>query len=94
MGRVRKQIKKQAAEITKPGGSKIHESPAMPVRGAAAAGHLPPARPAGMSDDEFEYRTMLQEAIRWATAQLMEEMREEILVRAKARVKTLRELRG
>ena len=50
--------------------------------------------PPGMSEDELQYRMMLQEAILWATQQLMTEQRDEILARAKARVKTLQELRG
>ncbi len=50
--------------------------------------------PEGMTAEELEYRTLLQEAILWATKQVMDEQREEILLRAEARVKTLSELRG
>ncbi len=47
-----------------------------------------------MSADELEYRTMLQEAVFWATRQILAEQKEEITKRAEARVRTLMELRG
>ena len=47
-----------------------------------------------MTQEELEYRTMLQEAIFWVTRQVLEERKEEITKRAKDRVKTLQELRG
>ena len=43
---------------------------------------------------ELEYKTLLQEAIIWATKQILDECRADILARAEARVKTLQELRG
>ncbi len=47
-----------------------------------------------MSEEELEYRTLLQEAILWVSRTVLEEQREEILRRAAERVRTLRELRG
>lgn len=48
----------------------------------------------GLKPDELEYRMMLQEAILWATKQIMQEQEAEIKKRAAARVQTLLELRG
>lgn len=50
--------------------------------------------PEKMSKEELEYRMMLQEAILWATQKMMQDHKEEIMRVAKARVETLRELRG
>lgn len=53
-----------------------------------------PQAPGKMSEEELAYRTMLQEAILWATSQVMKEREVEIKERALARVKQLKELRG
>jgi hypothetical protein len=47
-----------------------------------------------MSEEEREYRMMLQEAILWVSRAVLEEQREDILRRAEERVLTLKELRG
>ena len=47
-----------------------------------------------MTKEELEYRMLLQEAILWASSQLLAEQKEEITKRALERVKQLRELRG
>lgn len=50
--------------------------------------------PNGMSPEELAYRTLLQEAILWATRETMKKYEAEIKTLAESRVKTLRDLRG
>ncbi len=67
------------------------ELPGLTVSQGADA---PPAAPGGMSQEELEYRTLLQEAILWATRETMRKYETEIKQLAEGRVKTLRDLRG
>ncbi len=53
-----------------------------------------PAISSDMGPEELEYRTLLQEAVLWATREVMSERKEEILALAETRIKTLIELRG
>ncbi len=63
-----------------------------PTIQASAPAQLPAS--GGMPPEEIEYRTLLQEAILWASKQVLDEQRADILKRAEARVRTLQELRG
>lgn len=84
-GKIGGNLKKSTTKV-------IQSHPGITVSG----GHTSPAQtgPDGMTPEELEYRTMLQEAIRWVTVQVLEEQRADILKRAETRVLTLMELRG
>lgn len=91
-GRVRK-VNSELARISKVDNSGVtSEMPGFASGNSAGKAEL--SGPDGMSQQEIEYRMMLQEAILWVTQQLLAEHKDEILVRAKDRVETLKELRG
>lgn len=62
--------------------------------GFALPGNAPRAPAHGMPPDELAYRTLLQEAVMWASAQTLLKYDAEVKALALERVKTLRELRG
>lgn len=84
-----------AKRVRKPKGKlPASKKPAAAAPGLTMAASGRAAKEAALPAEELEYRMLLQEAILWATKELMAEHREEILKLAKERVKTLKDLRG
>lgn len=90
--RVRRKAKIAAVRQIPLGDSNLLKHPGTHISGGQGTPEL--KGPPGMPQDEIQYRMMLQEAILWVTQQVMRERREEIMMRAEDRVRTLQELRG